>query len=183
MPVFSVNADLCRMDGICASVCPAQVIKGPAGVLPIMRKGADVRCISCGHCIAFCPHGAVHIDTLSDQESYPINRAILPDAPALDMLCKSRRSIRRFKEAPVPKEVILEILETARYAPSAKNLQPVRWIVVTEREKFQELGNCMATWFEAMLADTENPMPVAEAKGLLRAWRSGADVLFRGAPC
>lgn len=47
---------------------------------------------------------------------------------------RRRRSIRRFKEDNVPKNVLNRILEAARWAPSGANLQPWKFIVVTELE-------------------------------------------------
>lgn len=44
---------------------------------------------------------------------------------------RSRRSIRRFKADPIPDSVIERILTTATFAPSAHNLQPWRFVVVT----------------------------------------------------
>ncbi len=41
-----------------------------------------------------------------------------------DELIRSRRSIRGFKNMPVPKDVIIDIMEVARYAPSSMNTQP-----------------------------------------------------------
>jgi len=49
-------------------------------------------------------------------------------------LVKSRRSIRRFKPQPVPKETIEKILEAARYTPSAGNSQPWEFVVVENAE-------------------------------------------------
>ena len=43
---------------------------------------------------------------------------------------EARRSIRRFKSDPLPREAILSILEAARLAPSGKNMQPWRFVVV-----------------------------------------------------
>lgn len=43
-----------------------------------------------------------------------------------------RRSIRRYKDAPVSEAEILTILEAARYAPSAGNLQPCSFVVVQD---------------------------------------------------
>ncbi len=37
-----------------------------------------------------------------------------------------RRSIRRFKDTPVPRELVEEVLAAAVRAPSAKNSQPWR---------------------------------------------------------
>jgi nitroreductase len=43
---------------------------------------------------------------------------------------KQRRSIRRFKEQPIPRELIEQLLHAATLAPSAKNSQPWRFIVL-----------------------------------------------------
>ena len=48
---------------------------------------------------------------------------------------KTRRSIRQYAESPVSKEQILEILELAGRAPSAWNIQPWRFLVVTDGEQ------------------------------------------------
>jgi nitroreductase len=53
-----------------------------------------------------------------------------------------RRSIRKFLDKPVSAEMINEILEAARLAPSASNRQPWRFIVVTdpkERAKLRQI--------------------------------------------
>jgi F420 biosynthesis protein FbiB-like protein len=49
----------------------------------------------------------------------------------LHAFLRSRRSIRRFKPDPVPSDCLQRILETGMYAPSAHNLQPWRFAVVT----------------------------------------------------
>ncbi len=48
---------------------------------------------------------------------------------------QGRRSIRAFRQEPVPKEIIEKILELTVHAPSAINLQPWEFIVVTGEEK------------------------------------------------
>ncbi len=53
---------------------------------------------------------------------------------------KERRSIRSFKTDPVEPEMIEAILEAARWAPSGKNTQPWRLVVVESREKREQLG-------------------------------------------
>jgi nitroreductase len=41
---------------------------------------------------------------------------------------QERRSIRKFKEDPVPKEKLIDILEAATLAPSGKNKQTWKFI-------------------------------------------------------
>jgi nitroreductase len=50
-------------------------------------------------------------------------------------LAKKRRSIRKYKPDPIPPETLEYILEAARLAPSWKNLQCWRYIVVTNPDK------------------------------------------------
>ena len=52
-----------------------------------------------------------------------------------------RRSTRSFEQKPVPKEIITAIIEAGNQAPfaSATRSQPWRFIVVTNKDKIQEL--------------------------------------------
>jgi len=52
---------------------------------------------------------------------------------------RSRRSTRSFEPKPVPDDMIMEMLEAARLAPSASNSQPWRYVVVTDPEEKMEL--------------------------------------------
>ncbi len=47
---------------------------------------------------------------------------------------RSRRSIRRFQGKEVPQDLLLKVLDTARWAPSSKNRQPWEFIVVRRKE-------------------------------------------------
>ncbi|MEW5723184.1 MAG: nitroreductase family protein [Thermodesulfobacteriota bacterium] len=46
-------------------------------------------------------------------------------------LILTRRSVRRFKPEAVPEETLRRMVNAARLAPSAGNLQPLRYLVVT----------------------------------------------------
>lgn len=48
---------------------------------------------------------------------------------------QERRSIRAYQDTPVPREKLEKILEAARLAPSAGNVEPWHFIAVTDREK------------------------------------------------
>jgi nitroreductase len=57
----------------------------------------------------------------------------------LDAILK-RRSIRRYRSEPIPEEVLRNILEAGRLAPSADNLQPWHFIVVTDSRTKEKLS-------------------------------------------
>jgi len=52
---------------------------------------------------------------------------------------KIRRSIRKYKDKEVPEELIKELLEAARLAPSAYNGQPWKFKVINNKEVIKEL--------------------------------------------
>ncbi len=54
---------------------------------------------------------------------------------------KERRSIRKFQDKPIPHELLEEIVNIAAYAPSWKNTQIARYIVVEDRAKIAALAN------------------------------------------
>ena len=56
------------------------------------------------------------------------------------MAAESRRSIRKYESTPVPREEILELLRLAARAPSAFNVQPWRFVVVTDADLKQKLA-------------------------------------------
>ena len=46
----------------------------------------------------------------------------------------SRRTIRRFKQRPIPKFILTRLINAARLAPSAANLQPLEFIVINDKD-------------------------------------------------
>jgi len=54
---------------------------------------------------------------------------------------QNRRSIRKFSHKPIPAEVINRLLEGMRLAPSGKNAQPWKFIVVQDSTKRREIAD------------------------------------------
>ena len=57
-----------------------------------------------------------------------------------DKVIKTRRSIRKYKGTPVPRESLMKILEAARIAPSAAHRQPWHFVVVEDKETIEKLA-------------------------------------------
>jgi nitroreductase len=53
---------------------------------------------------------------------------------------RKRYSCRRYKDKPIEQEKLDQIFESARLAPSAKNLQDWRFVIVTDKEKKRRLA-------------------------------------------
>jgi nitroreductase len=58
---------------------------------------------------------------------------------------RTRRAIRLFEDRPIPEEIITRILNAGRFAPSSKNSQPVRFVVIRDREKLLQLSKMTYT--------------------------------------
>jgi F420 biosynthesis protein FbiB-like protein len=58
-------------------------------------------------------------------------------------LARSRRAIRRYKDLPVPAELLEKLLSTAVWAPSAHNRQPWRFAVLTSPDSKDKLARAM----------------------------------------
>lgn len=58
---------------------------------------------------------------------------------------KTRRSIRKFLNKPVPDEVIETLLEAAMFAPSAGNEQPWQFVVLNDRKLLNDIPRFCAT--------------------------------------
>jgi nitroreductase len=46
-----------------------------------------------------------------------------------------RKSIRSYASTPIPEDVLVKVLEAARLAPSAANLQPWHFIIITDKDR------------------------------------------------
>jgi nitroreductase len=59
----------------------------------------------------------------------------------LDDIIGKRRSVRKYSEKKIEKRKLFEILDSSRFAPSACNKQPWRFIIVDQKKKVQEIFN------------------------------------------
>ncbi|MBN2601656.1 MAG: nitroreductase family protein [Candidatus Marinimicrobia bacterium] len=72
-------------------------------------------------------------------------------------LIKSRRSIRQFKQKEIAQDILINCVDAARTAPSAANLQPLEYILVTDNEQVNYLFS-LVRW-AAYINPKGNPKP------------------------
>jgi len=161
-PEFVVEREKCTQCSRCIEACPTMGLETGSDGFPYLRgfKGIERACLGCRNCEAVCPSGAAKLKgvyrvmegrykTVLRGETSPPNPFNDPDPPPFETIAKKltpvervilkRRSIRLFKDKPVPREMIHRILEAGRFAPSAGNCTPWRFTVVSNREAIQEL--------------------------------------------
>jgi len=181
MTTLFVDQALCTRCGICPIVCPMKII-GPVdeNTLPFVPETKAGMCIRCGHCEVSCPSQAITLNFLPE-EKVPIPAGTGTLSPEdLGVYLKKRRSVRHFTPEPVDKDIIIKILDVARYAASGSNGQPVQWLVVHDPEEVQKLAGLTIGWMKTLL-NSDHPMS-GYIPSLIAAWDRGFDPVCRGAP-
>ncbi|MBU2699984.1 nitroreductase [Sporomusaceae bacterium BoRhaA] len=87
---------------------------------------------------------------------------------------RQRRSIREFQNEPVPQKAIEEILELAMKAPSGKNRQPWRFVVLQDQKK-AEFVNVMAN---AISLRRQQGLDIGSSKLSLKAIKQAPVVIL-----
>lgn len=85
----------------------------------------------------------------------------IPTPEATLALLKSRRSIRRYSPDPVPDEMIEQLLEAGRWAPSASNRQPWAFIVIQDAEVRRQVAKHAAYYFVRWAHAEDAPLIIA----------------------
>jgi nitroreductase len=105
----------------------------------------------------------------------------------------TRRSVRSFKADPVPRDQLVKLIDAGRLAPTARNVQPWEFVVVTDPERRRQIAAisdhgkfiadapvCIAVlcqdtkyYVEDGSAATTNILLAATALGLATCWVAG----------
>jgi coenzyme F420-0:L-glutamate ligase/coenzyme F420-1:gamma-L-glutamate ligase len=95
---------------------------------------------------------------------------------------KGRRSVRSYQDRAVPHELVLQVLEAARWAPSPHGRMPWRFVVLTNSETKSRLSQAMALeWQRQLQLDGQSPEIVETRLRKSQARIMGAPVLIM--PC
>ncbi len=179
MSMFTVS-DECVRCGLCSRLCVTGIVHWEDGRKPFVPPEREGECIRCGQCAGFCPKSCCYLDFQKERPTVDAGR--LPDAESAELFLRSRRSIRRYKSEPVPEDIVRRIFETARYAPTATNRQPVRWAVSMTRERTRAVGLMVEDVLKRQASETPTD---ARSQKLLEALAKADpdhDLVFRGAP-
>lgn len=181
MSIFTIDENKCLQDGLCAMVCPQELIIVELGkTFPVAVDDAADRCINCGHCMAVCPVGALQLKKLTEGPAFDARQ--LPSLEQLTQLFRGRRSIRRYKKEPVDRALMARIIDLARYAPTARNSQLLGWLVIDSRKELDRLTGHVLDWM-GYLVKTNDPWAASMGMPtIIKACEEGRDRILRGAP-
>jgi nitroreductase/NAD-dependent dihydropyrimidine dehydrogenase PreA subunit len=183
MGFMMVDETKCKRDGICAAECPRRIIdlEGGEGYPTIAPENEDY-CMICGHCVAVCPNGAMSLAKMPIETCTEIAKDFLPSWEQIRHFLRFRRSIRLYKEEEVDRRTIEQLIEVARYAPTASNSQTLHWTVITGRMRLSELSKMAVDWMRgAIAAQPKSPIALYFTRVVI-GWDMGYDGILRTAP-
>mgnify|MGYP001812456337 FL=1 len=199
---ITIDADVCKKDGLCAMACPRGILRQEEKrTLPQIVAADLEHCFLCGQCVSICRYGAISHSHFPEGTVTPIRSEYLPTYDQVLELIHSRRSKRLFKDKPVERDAIEKVLEAARFAPSGHNEQSTEFIVIQGKDKVHEIGVLTAEGIRRMVMpfryaigrmmmrlmmgsrEAEYVAKLApEMVGLVDLFNSGTDWLVRDAP-
>lgn len=160
---FVVDDEKCNGCGRCVETCPIQLLELRNEKSRANERYDHFRCITCQNCVVVCPKDAITIEgDYRVSSGYWKNDHLFPgpktnpapfegrngqpfteyenELTETEKVIYKRRSIRLYKKKQVPKEMVKRVLDAARFAPSAGNNQPWKFIVIQKKELIDEIN-------------------------------------------
>lgn len=134
--MIEIDPTKCNKCGFCVDVCPNYVLA--LGESREIQVRYPEQCCVCGHCVAVCPENALIHREIPAEKFEDLLVTIIPPENMKNLLL-SRRSIRAFKEKPVPKELIEQLIEVGIHAGTSSNGQTENFVVIQNQKLLSEL--------------------------------------------
>jgi len=137
-----VDREACTCCGACVALCTGRVFERADDRVGVV---APDECWLCGHCVAVCPTDAIEHCAYPLDECPPLDTTVLPSLDGLVAAFRERRSLRVFRNRPVARHVVRELVDVARWSPSAGNEQPVDWLAFDDPTRIAALSRQAVT--------------------------------------
>ena len=175
MSAFFADTNACTKCGACICGCPRMIIQENEQGYPVVLPEDDYYCMQCSHCVINCAFGAAHFGEYSAKNATDLKDLRFPAFEESRRLLCTRRSMRKYKPDPVDKDVLRQIFDIVRFAPSASNRQPIRWIVL----QGEALANYKELYLKKIDEGKTSPGRISRQD---EQQKQGRDSVFRGAP-
>lgn len=137
MPIKGIDINQCNLCKCCVKECPL----GNFSMLSEEKQitfDSSQGCILCGHCFAVCPERAIIFTDMNDNSLDFEESGVSISNKELNRLMLSKRSVRQYKNKKIPKEIIEELINCMRYAPTAMNKRSLKCLVISDDKKINE---------------------------------------------
>ncbi|MCR5413251.1 MAG: nitroreductase family protein [Kiritimatiellae bacterium] len=176
--LFALNGELCVKCGACVRDCAFRALKtGPEG-FPVMPD--EAKCMHCQHCFAICPKGAITFSGHEASEAEPVRSLAIPKPEEVENWLKTRRSIRRYRDADVDRSALERILKSLGNVPTGCNARGLTFSCYPDRASMNAFRHRFVEALESH-RDGGKLLPRWLAIPAIKLRKGGEDILFRGA--
>jgi len=154
---IKIDIDNCTKCKECVKDCVANLFSLDQGFLRLNDSFEEV-CIECGHCEAVCPVNVIQLKFHEEEELE--QSSIGEEFPTYSSFLKlvlNRRSIRRFREKPIPKDIMEKLLKIGRYSPTGSNSENVSYTVVQDKEIVKAISKHITNKVTKLVKTLEDP--------------------------
>jgi len=158
--MVNIDSKKCRVCGICGDVCPRHIpetiVQDDLKMTKVSTERIDL-CMNCGHCMAVCPENAIEVEGL-DAEKFTQVKALGLDENQFITLIRQRRSVRRYKNKPVPRDIINRIADAGHCSPTGSGRKSTSLIVIDNPKTLSTLSELIYKEYEGLEKYLKNPI-------------------------
>lgn len=174
MKNITVDENKCIHCGLCIKDCVGKCLEFDENKIPFMAK--EKNCISCQHCLAICPEGALSFCGKNPENSEAV------DFNSILGLIKARKSIRQFTNDEISEENFNKLKAMLPYIPTGCNSHALHFSFVEKKSAMDVIRNTVNQKIINLL-NSKVLSPVAKGfAGYKKSFLNGEDVIFRNAP-
>jgi len=158
--MISIDHSKCTVCGICGTVCPRRILETKeenGHKQTLVSQQRKQLCMACGHCCAVCPNEAISIQELDLKDFKSVRQRQISEDNLLIML-EQRRSVRRYKDKPVPRNILDRIIEAARRAPTGSGSPSTGVLVIDKPEHLKTLSELTHETYRGLEKALANPV-------------------------
>jgi ferredoxin len=154
----TIDQVVCTDCALCVAICPAGILSRDENKKIYFRADRVDICIKCGHCMAMCESGAIQIEGLSYEKNFrPLPQTTLDNEAFMNFLM-TRRSVRFFKDKPVPAELLQKIVDSLSTAPFGVDPDNVEITVVNDKKMIEKAWPYMSKMYIQLAKALKTPL-------------------------
>ena len=178
MELFELDRSRCVKCALCVKDCFFGALKTGEDGFPSMVD--PEKCMRCQHCLAICPKGAVTFNGKRPEDSLPVEGLAVPSIVQMENYMRVRRSVRRYRDCDVERQVLERIFKALGNSPTGCNARNLKFTCFATRKAMDEFREKFIRAIEEH-RDGEKLLPRWLAVPAIQMRKGRGDMFFRGA--
>lgn len=176
---IKVNKEKCIKCGACVRDCITYSIEqDEQGFARFSDKNVS-NCISCQHCFAICPTGAISFEEKNPEDATGVKYV---DSELLINHIKSRRSIRQYKDEEISEDLLNKIKEMFPYIPTGCNYNGLHFSIIETKSAMDYIREYVRKRLLKLVSNKFTNKYAGKFLKFKTAFENGEDIIFRNAP-